>query len=198
MSEHKTDIVAEKVSLLPDSGRRVVDLVSIVEAFSAEFQEIEDVAWQMFVARRLENAVGVQLDVLGAILGQSRNDYGDDDYRDQLKARILANASSGSIAEVLAILRLVVPISTTLVLTEWPPAGFVVEVGVDDLGTKLLELVASFLRTARAGGIRAILHYMSGVDETTAFTFDGGAGYGGGWGDKTDATVGGGWAGAID
>lgn len=171
MTEHITNHVAlaqgRSAERLKDKPR----WLSLVKVFAARVQDLEDALWQLFVDRTKDNATGAMLDIIGRIVGQNRNGYGDDDYRVFINARILANRSSGSIPEVLAVLRTLIPLPSALTLIEEGPASFVVRVG----GVQTyayMAFVATFLRSARAAGVNGILEFsMSAAADN--FTWDG-------------------------
>jgi hypothetical protein len=194
--EHVLDHEAQAEALLPESGKRIADLVALVRAAASETQGIEDALWQLYTERRLAVAAGDQLDAIGATVGQRRNGFDDTTYRAHIEARIRVTRSNGTIDDLLGILRAVVPAPTTLALTEGPPAGFTIVAGVTNFAADLVVVLGGLMRGARGAGIRGVLEYMSGVTNDTAFTFDGGGGLG--FGDATNPATGGGMAGSID
>jgi hypothetical protein len=181
-------------SRLTDAGRRNVELAAILEALAEPIQEVEDAYWALFEDRRLDVAVATQLDVLGAIIGQPRNGFGDTDYRSHISARIMANRSSGTVEELLTLVRTMLS-AGTLTLTQTYPAGFVIHVGVADISAAIVPIVMGLLRSARQAGVRGILEFMSGTTDADTFTLDGGGGLG--FGDATTPATGGGMAGAL-
>lgn len=192
---HETGHAAIARSRLTDAGRRNAGLANLVDAVAEKVQDVEDALWELYAERWLDVAVGAQLDVLGRIVGQSRNGYGDSDYRAHITARIIANRSSGTAEELLSLLRTVVPGPTTLALTDAYPAGFVLLAGVTNFSGDLIHVVMSLLRAARQAGVRGILEYMSGTTDADTFMTDGGGGLG--FGDATTPATGGGLAGAL-
>ena len=192
---HETEHASIARSRLTDAGRRNEHLAALVDALAEHIQEVEDAYWQLFEERRLAVAAGAQLDVLGSIVGQSRNGHVDADYRTHIQARILANASSGTAEELLELVRALVAGSTTLTLADAPPGAFVLHAGVTNLNSGLVDIIVALLRSARQAGVRGIFEYMSGTTDADSFTFDGGGGLG--FGDATNAATGGGLAGAL-
>jgi hypothetical protein len=61
-----------------------------------QLQQAEDAAWQLATLRFPDTAEGVQLDVLGEIVGQPRNGLEDVDYAPLIRGRIQANRSDGT------------------------------------------------------------------------------------------------------
>jgi hypothetical protein len=69
-------------------------LQGLLEAMSAEVQRLEDLKFSMLTDRLLDAAEGVNLDVIGRIVGFPRLDVSDDDeYRELLGVQIRANNS---------------------------------------------------------------------------------------------------------
>lgn len=133
---------------------------SYLGALAGECQPTEDGLTQLLLDRRISTAAGVQLDVLGKIVGQARGGLSDDDYRRFIRARISANKSSGTVEDIL---RVAVGVlgddDAALEIRTLPPASFrlrVNEIEVsDDIGTILL----GFLRDTAAAGVGAVLQY---------------------------------------
>ncbi len=78
----------------------------LVESFMHEVQDVEDVLFDLLDNRSLTNAVGVQLDIIGELVGEPRQLRNDEDYRKALRYRALIARSSGTPTEVLNILQL--------------------------------------------------------------------------------------------
>lgn len=95
---HKTDHTAEAqenlVAATPFGSSTV--LMGILAAILDQIQLIEDDAAAIAAARDVDTATGVQLDQVGALVGQPRWGRNDDDYRILIRARILANSSKGT------------------------------------------------------------------------------------------------------
>lgn len=68
----------------------------ILNAYAAQTQELENALFALCTERTVFKAVGAQLDVVGSLVGESRNGANDDIYRLRILARIIANASSGT------------------------------------------------------------------------------------------------------
>ncbi len=79
-------------------------------------QPLEDLGWQLLQERYLDDlsttpagtgAIGEQLDGLGEIVGEPRNDKEDEEYRTFLRVRILVNNSDGKMEQLIDILELI-------------------------------------------------------------------------------------------
>lgn len=127
---------------------------------------------QLDTERRLTNAFGAQLDVLGDIVGEAREGDLDDEYRPRISAKILLNNSSGTAEELYAIFDLIKPATSTMALYPYEPAAFVFRLSGAAIGDTLATRLASFLRRGRGAGIRGIFQWSPAVPADT-FTFDG-------------------------
>jgi hypothetical protein len=77
---------------------------AFVSALCEPIQNIEDVLWATYNAFDLDTAVGDQLDKLGLLVGELRNDRDDTAYRVAIRVRILVNSSMGTLPELIDIL----------------------------------------------------------------------------------------------
>jgi hypothetical protein len=193
MLEHVTDHEDRALARLIQQLKGKPRLAGLLRAFVSEVQAIEDALWQVFDQRLLDNAVGAQLDLLGRIVGREREGMADDSYRTHLRVQIRLNLGSGTARDVLETFALLVA-GARLELVEQYPAAFALRVH-EALPVDVAD-AATILQAAKAAGVRALLEYALCPD-SEAFTTDG-SGPGLGWGDATDATVGGKFAGAIE
>ena len=113
--------------------------------------------------RTVDNAVGAQLDVLGALVGRKRNGITDDEiYRRYIRAQISANKSDGVRADLLTVARLIVPEAVAIVATNLGNGAAIYEIrGVtvtDAVGDVLVDLFGQ----ATSDGVRTIVEYTSG------------------------------------
>jgi hypothetical protein len=113
-----TDHEGEGVELLLEQFKDKQRFEDLLKSYLAEVQAVEDAAWQLYLDRAIDNAIGVQLDKLGEVLLQPRFGLGDPEYRVLLKARVLVLRSSGTADELIGILQQVLGDSTAL---EWRP-----------------------------------------------------------------------------
>ena len=162
---HTTTHVADGLARLTDRWRGKPAIEALLSPFLAELQEVEDQLWSMLVAT-IDTATGVQLDQLAALIGEPRLTLDDGALRTVLRARVLANRSSGSVPELVAILVLFAEDSFTL--DEVFPAGVLVTVA-SYLGAIPAERVGGLLHRATAGGVGAQL--VAPASSATAFRF---------------------------
>jgi hypothetical protein len=147
---HVTDHVARGLSRRTAKWRDKQAIEAVLSSHLAETQELEDALWSIF-ALTLDTATDDQLAQYGALLGEPKLTLTDVKWREVLRARILANRSSGSIPDIQAVFaQLGVPD-----LEELFPAGLLASGGFSSTvpGARL----GSLLRRATAGGVGAQL-----------------------------------------
>lgn len=86
--------------------RRTLRVLAIVAAMTRPAQLIEDTILNLRGQLALESATGGWLDRLGRVVGERREGATDQVYRRFIAARLVINASEGSIEEILQIGRL--------------------------------------------------------------------------------------------
>ena len=145
------------------------NLYAMVASYVAQVQEIESVFYDILTARALDTAEGDRLDQWGSVVGQARNGRDDDTYRLWIKGQIRANLSSGTTADLLTIVRLLVPEAAARVTySEQYPASYLIEIA-DALGIDVAQL-AQILAPAGPAGVGGSLLYANVADEL-AFSF---------------------------
>lgn len=94
--ERAIDLLASQFRFnLPDGS--LTNLQKLIQAIEVPAQNLEGVNWELKTLRWLDLAVGVQLDLLGEILGLPRNiGETDESYRERLQFQIFINSSSGT------------------------------------------------------------------------------------------------------
>jgi len=173
---------------------------AVLRALIDALQTAENLAWQVLTETKLSAygtdgpAVGVQLDVIGELLGDPRSDRDDDTYRSHLKARGIVLRSLGRIAELNAILSAIV--YAWFRVSDF--GGGAVVAWIADATYE--EITARYLGEARAGGVCLDLIWSRDVyDETLHFgeTLADAADPDVGPGSTTDSSIGGSAAGVI-
>lgn len=160
-------------------------------------QTVEDTLRALFTERRVDTAVGAQLEVLGRIVGQPRNGADDDTYRRYIRARIAANKSNGLIEDVIKIARLVVNDPDLRAhVDNAGHASLIVNLDGVVVSGGVAEIVQGFLLSAVDGGVRVYTRYSLFLDDET-FAFEGGD-EGSGWGWSGDPQYGDFFSGATE
>lgn len=125
-------------------------LAALLNVFAPLIQQIEDMFFGMQLGLQLANAVGVQLDLIGKLVGQPREAAADNEYRLRIAARIKTNVSTGTIEDIYAVFLLLLPSNTFAARADYP-AGFVFDVG--EIDSSLEALYESFFYDAKGDGI---------------------------------------------
>lgn len=149
------------------------NIQAIVDAASAQVQDLEEALWELLINRWLPTAEGVQLDTIGRIIDRGRGTLADDVYRGVLRGKIAANLSSGTYPEVLRVVELCVDFDTTAIaitVTPEHPAAAVLSILADSLTADLGPHVADLITLAAANGVRLLFQY---YETDPPFAFDG-------------------------
>lgn len=165
------DHADEGVALLLAQFRDKPRLEALLQSFLAEVQELENQAFAVAAYRQLDLAFGVQLDILGAIVGEGRNGRTDESYRNAIRVRILINDSDGQVETLIAIADLYESVELnggSVVVKEYQPAALTVTL-LDHITVDASGLVER-LRQAKAAGVRLDLVYLPTGDVTDSFT----------------------------
>lgn len=149
---------AEGLGLFIDRYKNKPRLASLNNIFLKQVQDLEDALFELITERTIDAAVGVQLDILGDIVGQpDRVGLSDDDYRTIIRARIKVNRSDGKAEQLIEILVLIATALSVLPLsiefTDYPPAGFILQLN-SDIGALDPLLAFQLLNDARGAGIK--------------------------------------------
>lgn len=166
-------------ALLVDQYQEKPRIAAYLASFTQESQEFEDALWDVLILRPLDNAQHAQLDVIGKIVGEPRNDRPDEIYKPFIRARILVNRSEGHPSDIRAVVEAVLDgTGKTMRRVEYFPASFDVEI-VEELleigngvttswGTVLAELV----RDSRIAGVHSTVITGPGdIDDPTSSCF---------------------------
>lgn len=140
------------------------------EVLGPQFQDLEDAGQTLLTMLDIEASEGVQLDVIGRIVGQPRNGVDDPTYRLYLSARVLANRSTGTVEDIFKVMRAL--FGQDEALPRYEP-GWVKQFAIR-LGAVLTRgealIGVDFLGDAKEAGARAILEWQEyGATATFAF-----------------------------
>lgn len=175
--QHKTDLAKVAKGRLIAEYRNMPMFVALIGAIGDLIQIAEDAYWDLFNAMLLDNATGIWLEYLGAMIGEAREGWGNDDYRRFIKARILANKSSGTINEVLEIIALIInatdPTVAFLRAEEFYPASMLIEIAYPDWPTNdaLRSRLVRIVSRARPTGVRLLINSTDDDTGGACFTF---------------------------
>jgi Protein of unknown function (DUF2612) len=176
--DHAGEAASRLISQFDDAAK----LHALVRALVRPIQDLELAAFELMDSFDVDDAVGDQLDKLGAILDEAREGRGDAYYRAYIKARIAANNSNGTPLDVYRVTRMLLGEDVlSLRLTAVPSAHFILEIAattlqfpwddaVDVPPDLVAKAVADAVFRAISDGISFTLFYQFGSDEET-FTF---------------------------
>lgn len=167
---HSTDALAR----LAEQFKNSTKLRGLISAVADQVQDVDDALWQLAVERYLYSdaeigdstvnyeAEGVQLDVLGRVLGLQRGALTDAQYRLALKGQVKLLRSAGTAEELIAIFHAAQP-DATITVTTWPPAYVTVEID-DVVASNLSAVLVTFIREGRAAGVAGTLLWRETAD----------------------------------
>lgn len=122
---YQADHVADALSLLLSQFDNSTDLRALLAALVRPTQELENAMATQYAAFDVDTAEGVLLDILGGIVGERRGGRLDSEYRAYVKARVAANASDGSAADIYRVARLILgDVTHDLRIQTLPPAHY--------------------------------------------------------------------------
>jgi len=153
----KFDDHALRVSRFIEQWRDKPDLVAWLKTYLDQMQDIEDALFEILLERNLDDAVGVQLTILGDLVQQPRTTSVDEDFRTAIRARILINLSSGTPEDLIQLLRLLLPASEAFEFRDEPPAQL--RMTIVDPTAANVDLLVSLLDEADLGGVRTLLQW---------------------------------------
>jgi len=162
----KTDQVAEGLATLIQQYRNKPKIAAFLTAYLEQIQDLENVYFDLIIERTIDNAVGVQLDGLGAIVGEDREGRSDTDFRLWIRARIQANRSNGYVNELIAI-TLLVTTDNTVWISQYPPASMHITIG--GVLDEDPDQIALLLNGAIAAGVGGAIIYQG---NNNPFQFD--------------------------
>lgn len=117
--------IADGQSLLLSQFDNSTQLRALLAALLSPSQSLEDAQAVHYGALDVDTAEGALLDVLGGIVGERRSGREDSEYRAYVRARVAANASDGSAADIYRVVRLVLGDAThDLRIQTIPPAFY--------------------------------------------------------------------------
>lgn len=160
------DHVAAALTRVTQQFKGKARFEALVSTFSEQVQGLEDAFNKLYSDRWLTTAIGLQLDNLGTVVGESRVGRDDEDYRTAIKARIAANVCNGTPDEILRVLSLYdAPVYK---LTELFPAKLELYRTIALVTDPAILL--RVLQSIKSCGVGVGLHYAL-VDSDNVFTF---------------------------
>lgn len=183
-SNYIADHIARAKNRLIEQYKGKLKIEGVVEAVVKPLQDIEDVLQQLKTERWIESSIGIQLDKIGEIVGLEREyEQEDEDYRLLIKAKIIMNLNQGTPEEIIAAAKFFIGAIFIWYLEVYPAAVdiFSSTVVPPENRAKIRNQLKKFL----PAGVS--LDAFGQFDETNAFVFNGGTGFG----DVSDPSAGG-------
>ena len=100
---YTADLAGEAIEELLSQFRQQPNAAGFVRGLCNPAQTVEDNTLDLRHDRLLANAIGAQLDVCGALVGEPRGPLSDAEYRQILAARVLVNISGGNADNLISI-----------------------------------------------------------------------------------------------
>lgn len=156
----KSNHVEEGISKLISQFRDKPKIVALSTVYIQQFQELEDALSDLLTETNLDNATGIHLDNIGAIVGEPRLGRDDTQYRTAIGTRILLNTSNGTIEDIIGIMLSTLGSSASATITEFFPAAFIAEIDTTvDLAITDVDQIASLITDGRPTGVRGLLAF---------------------------------------
>jgi len=160
MSEWPYEEITNHVSVadgrLTSQYDNAENLKALIQVDAERVQDLEGVAYSLLTERWLSDAVGQQLDKLGAMVGEPRIARDDSDYRDSIFLRIQLNRAGGEPEQVLTYLRVLFD-TDDVRIDELYPANIEIFVNAD-----VIEKQAFLVQRAVGAGIGVFILNGSG------------------------------------
>lgn len=163
---YKTNHALEALARELQQFGTVTGLTALLNILNRQTQDLEDALYPLFTDRFITTAEGAQLDQIGKILLEYRENESDADYLERLQAKIRVLRSSGAAPDLIKIYKLILP-NNNISFTQIGGGGFLLNVGAVE--TSRIPTYQKFLRLAKSAGINGQLLVDEG-DPTLAFT----------------------------
>lgn len=148
--------VPDGLGLLIDAFKKKKVIGGVLASWLAQFQDLEGVFWEILQGRGVEDAIGAQLDYLGALVGEDRSGRSDDEFRAAIKLRIRTNRAQGRSEDVIQVASLVLS-AGTWEYKEFTNAAF--SLFMWDCPSYLFQPLVRALRSAKPAGVKGQLFY---------------------------------------
>jgi len=127
------------------------NLAAFISALGAQLNDVDQAVGQLFTMLNIESATGIQLDNIGATLGQSRNGQSDTNYQTLLQARIVSYQSQGNVEALIQILMTLGAAKAVQAIESQPAAISIVAVGEGNPALTNNDIVTAVFQAKAAG-----------------------------------------------
>lgn len=141
------------------------NIESVLTSYLQITQSTQDTYEEMLDERSLTTAVGDQLDMIGALVGEGRNLRDDDEYRTAIFIRIAINTSDGTLPSIVEIVELLTGSQDIRIFEHYPASIYIY---LADLSTLPSSTVVEAVEKILPAGVS--LGYIGYADNPLAFT----------------------------
>lgn len=145
-----------RISRLIEQYKDKPYIEALLTSWLGQVQDLENALFEVLQERNIDDSVGVQLDVLGDVVGQFRNSDDDEIFRTSIRVRILINNSEGTPEDIIRVVTAILADGEDWELCEEPPAQFRVRV-LDQLTSTSYQLLYTLTNLAKPAGVRFLL-----------------------------------------
>lgn len=161
--DYEANWSARLASLLYRQFRNKVTWNLWVVLLARQAQDVEDAIQSMFSLLDIDGSEGVQLDVIGRIIGQQRLGLDDVTYRLYLRARIVANRSTGTPEDMYDVFRALYGATIGLIYTPGLVKQFSLRV-VGAITAAQALIGVDFLHDSKEAAARGILEWQQSAN----------------------------------
>ncbi len=154
--QQKTTHVAEALALLGEAFKQKPNMTALLTTFTSSVQELETVIWTVIDGYLLPSAVGSQLDSLGGLVDEPRQNRSDADYRLAIQIQIRVLHTHGRDEDIIEVAKLML---SDFTYTEAWPAGWVLD-GYS-VNVSAVDWIVNKLRETKAAGTAGTFSYSS-------------------------------------
>lgn len=143
------DVIETGKDLLIDFWKDKPVMQGLLKSQLREIQKLEDLTFQLLNERNVNDAVGVQLNVIGSIVGEDRQGRSDVEYREAILNRIALNRSDGTPPVILDLLSILSGSSVPNIFEHYPASfiAYVDEGASHNLAKTLKDISAAGVDT---------------------------------------------------
>jgi len=170
-----TNHIQEAQDRLIEQYKQATNLISILDSFNRETQDLEDALFSLFEGRWIENASGQVLDDFGTIIGQERLGFDDDFYKILLYVKLGENISQGETERVIDIYKIITRTSIAQLQEHYPAGmtllsnGTINPITAEFIYNKLQGVVGAGIRIDRIGEFSGTPFGFSGAPTALGF-----------------------------
>ena len=152
--------INEGLALLLSQYKGKPRIEKLLRVYLAKVQELEWVFADLADQRNLDTAFGVWLDMIGRIVGQSRQGWTDAEYRKAIRARVVLNRSQGRIDDTNAFVRaLYTNVEMPFTAVQGTKAEFTMEMLGYAWTPFSFDFVFALLRRVKAAAVRMLMFF---------------------------------------